>query len=82
MIIHCVLALSPVMWLSAIVGNRPEELPSDPYSMYKGHGWVSWRHFLGYDDEGEDGDDLEYSSNSLRGSWDDFADPEKVSDYR
>jgi superfamily II DNA or RNA helicase len=31
-----------------ISGNKPDEIPSDPYSKYENDGWKGWAHFLGY----------------------------------
>ena len=30
-------------------GNRPADIPGDPYKKYKNKGWISWPHFLGKD---------------------------------
>jgi hypothetical protein len=33
-------------------GNRPADIPASPDAVYRGRGWVSWRDFLGTDDDG------------------------------
>jgi hypothetical protein len=37
-------------WCGA--GKRPADIPAAPDAVYRGRGWVSWRNFLGTDEDG------------------------------